>query len=96
MADEERYPDEHDGGTLLGVDARGTPVYYDEDGRSMFEGTATDDGVVGRENERPVADGSTVEELVDDTRNRIGWSWLSDFAKYHLPIGNDGTPDGPR
>ncbi|WP_254536654.1 hypothetical protein [Halomarina litorea] len=88
MADD-RFPEEYDGGQLLGVNGRGAPVYYDEAGRATFEGMATVDGVVGRENERPVADGSTVEDLVDDTRERAGWTWLSDFAKSHLPVGDD-------
>lgn len=89
--DDGRYPGEHDGGTLLGVDGYGSPVYYDEEGRSTFEARVEEGRVAGRENERSVADGSTVEDLVDDTREREGWTWLSDFAKSHLPVGDEGT-----
>jgi hypothetical protein len=84
------FPEEHESGTLVGVEARGSPIYYDEEANSAFEARVDEGGTLqpGRENERTV-EGGAVDNLIDDVRERSGWDSLADYAKEHLPGVSD-------
>lgn len=87
------FPEEHEGGDLIGVESRGSPIYYDEDAHSAFE-ARVDDGVrPGRANERQLEEGATVGDLIDDVRDRSGWDWLSERAKEYVPGAESDSED---
>ncbi|MFC5971405.1 hypothetical protein ACFPYI_08700 [Halomarina salina] len=75
---------------LIGQAAGGSHIYYDEGGRTMFEGPSPEE-LRGdqRVNEQPVGSRG-VGGIVDAINDREGWDWLSEFAKERVLGGEDG------
>ena len=79
---------------LIGQAAGGSHIYYDEGGRTMFEGPSPDDLEAGqRVNEQPVGTRG-VGGIVDAINDREGWDWLSEFAKERVLGGEAEEDDG--
>lgn len=80
---------------LIGQAAGGSHIYYDEGGRTMFEGPSPDELRPGqRVNEQPVGTRG-VGGIVDAINDREGWDWLSEFTKERVLGGADDGPDRP-
>ena len=71
------HPEEVDDSRLIGVDATGAPIYFDETDETAYDGYEEDDGwTVGEERESgPISDVvSRIEELT-------GWHALSEYGE---------------
>jgi hypothetical protein len=73
-----------DGLWKLGVDAGGTPVYYDADRHSRVDGNAGSERVA-REDGVSLAQSASVGQLIRETEDEVGWDELSDYAREHAP-----------
>lgn len=81
---------------LIGQSAGGKHIYYDEAGRTMFEGVGPDRAGDERLNEESLDDDAGVEGIVDSVNEREGWNWLSEFAQERLPDFGTSTSDDRR
>lgn len=99
---DERSQLRDDAPQLIGQSAGGRHIYYDERGRTMFEGPAPGDGPTDdRRNEELVGADDGVEGIVDSVHEREGWNWLSEFTQERLPdfgtsTTGDSAEDGER
>lgn len=78
---------------VIGQAAGGSHIYYDEGGRTMFEGPEPEERQPGqRANEQPVGTRG-VGGIVDAIDDREGWNWLSEFAKERVlgAAADDGS-----
>jgi hypothetical protein len=90
-----------DGLWKLGVDAEGTPVYYDADRHSRVDGHAESESVA-REDGVSLEQSTSVGQLIREIEDDVGWDELSDYARDRAPeegldteadIGRKGSPD---
>lgn len=96
-----------DGLRKLGVDAEGTPVYYDADRHSRVNGHVESESVA-REEGVSLEQSTSVGQLVREIEDDVGWDELSDYAREHAPdagldteadvgradAANEDAPDG--
>lgn len=70
-------PDTVDGGELVGVDATGVPIYFDDADDRAFEALESGgEWVVGEE--RPTAE---LGDIVDEIEQLTGWAELSELGE---------------
>lgn len=73
------YPDEHEGGQLVGLDAHGAPVYFEPTDQRAFDLLHTEDTY-----ERNEDRGSgPLEDVVEKIEETVGWDELSPFGEDH-------------
>lgn len=91
------YPREAGDATVLGVSARGTPIYHDVETNRRLEGySGTEDPTDEWRDEVTHDEGVTVGDVIDDVEETSGWDELTDYARDHLPGAGDGDSGGDR
>lgn len=88
-----KYPEDHDGSHLLGVEERGAPLYYNAESNTVYTGKV-DSGELLSDwaDERLLGDRSLSDYLESESSGRQS---LSAYAKRHLPgVESDGDDAG--
>lgn len=85
-----KYPEDHEGSHLLGVEEQGAPLYYNAESNTVYTGTV-DSGQLASDwaDEKLLGDRSLSDYLESESG---GWESLSAYAKRHLP-GVDADED---
>lgn len=79
------FPEEVEGGHIVGVDTRGKPVYFDENDQVAFDAVERDEAYEAGETRGE----GPLEKIVDDIEDAIGWDTL-------FSDESDGTGDDDR
>ncbi|QDX39571.1 hypothetical protein [Salarchaeum sp. JOR-1] len=66
------YPEEIEGGHILGVDTRGKPVYFDESDQVAFEAIEREDVYEAGETRGE----GPIEKVIDEVADAVGWDDL--------------------
>jgi hypothetical protein len=84
--DDPKYPEDHRGSHLLGVEEQGAPLYYNAESNTVYTGKV-ESGELMREwaDERLLDDDEdgSLSAFLDSESG--GWQSLSAYAKRHLP-----------
>lgn len=73
------YPDEHEGGQLVGLDAQGAPVYFEPTDQRAYDLLRTDDAYQRNEDRGS----GPLEDIVEEIEERVGWDELTPFGEDH-------------
>ncbi|MFD1513170.1 hypothetical protein [Halomarina rubra] len=93
-SDSPLYPEDHQGAHFLGVEDRGSPLYYDANQNTVYTGKV-ESGQLTDEwaTEVSLSDRSLSEFLDSESSS---WESLSAFAKRHLPGVDTDEDEGDR
>lgn len=92
----EQYPQElEDGSKVLGVDEEGSVQYWDPVREVTLGGRVSPDGDLSElEVRRELGMNESLDDVVREIEDAVGWDSLSSYAEGLLGEGDDGTDNG--
>lgn len=85
-----KYPEDHQGSHLLGVEERGAPLYYNAESNTVYTGKVESGELMSDWADQNLLGDRSLSEYLDSESS--GWQSLSAYAKRHLP-GVDAEED---
>lgn len=93
-----KYPEDHRGSHLLGVEESGAPLYFDTESNTVLTGKVDNGELVDDWTDRKDLGERDVGEYVESESS--GWSSVTEYAKRHIPglsaDDNDDEGEGGR
>ncbi|WP_254536653.1 hypothetical protein [Halomarina litorea] len=78
-----KYPEDHRGSHLLGVDESGAPLYFDAESNTVLTGKVDSGQLLDEWTDRTALGDREVGSYVEEESST--WQSVTEFAKSHLP-----------